>query len=119
MLPRHLERNPDELEKIHKLISAGGDHPVLMINENAYTRASGYPDGEPYRRYMAGLEDVVQAAGGAILWRVYLDVPLAEGGDENYRLRALCVERALIHRCPGGSVQPAAGPNGAAAHCQT
>jgi hypothetical protein len=140
MLSKHLERNPDELKKIHKLISVGGDHPVLMINENAYTHESGYPDGEPYKRYMAGLESVVHGVGGAILWRVpvlgnpvgaaarvdeilgiwypghqaYLDVPSAQGGEENYRLRALCVKRALIHRCPGETFQPTARTTGAA-----
>jgi len=142
MLPKHLERNPDELEKIHKLISAGGDHSVLMINENAYTRESGYPHGEPYQRYMAGLQSLVQLVGGAILWRVpvlgtpvgaaarvdeilgiwylshqaYLDVPSAQGGEQNYRLRALCVESALIHRCPGEAFQPTARTTGIETH---
>ena len=31
----------------------------------------------------------------------FLDLPKAPGADENYRLRALAVEKAVIHRMPG------------------
>lgn len=132
MLPKHLHRNENELEVIRKLISEGRDRPVLMINENAYTPEAGFPDGDLYQRYVTGLEAVVRATGGSLLWRLpvrgnplgtaartdeiiaiwfpshqaYLDLPKAEGGDQNYILRARCVERALIHRCPGEAFQP-------------
>jgi hypothetical protein len=132
MLPKHLERNTDELERIRELIASGHDRPVLMINENAYTATSGYPDAEPYKSYILGLDALVRRVGGAILWRVpvlgqpvgssdrvdeilgiwypghqaYLDVATAEGSVRSYELRTLCVERALIHRCDGAALQP-------------
>lgn len=127
MLPSHLRRNEDELVRIREMVASGRDNPVLMINENAYTVEAGYPDGELYRRYVAGLEALVERLGGRFLWRLpvlgqpvgqlpeineiiaiwypsheaYLGLPNATCGDENYRLRTLCVERACIHRCPG------------------
>jgi hypothetical protein len=129
MLPNHLKRNESEIAAIKELIARGADGPVLMLNLNTYTPAAGYPNGELYRRYVAGLEAIVKSLGGKFLWRrpvygqpvgeqkrvdeiiavwypthqAYLDVATAPGGDENYRLRALCVERAVIHRCPGDS----------------
>jgi hypothetical protein len=128
MLPDHLKRNQAELVRMRELVARGEDHPVLMINENAYTERAGYPHGELYRRYIAGLEELVNRVGGTILWRfpvlgqpvgecwpadeilgiwypghhAYLELPSKPGGEENYRLRALCVERARIHRCPAG-----------------
>jgi hypothetical protein len=126
-LPDHLRRNQDELARISEVVTSGRDHPVLMLNENAYTHDAAYPHGELYQRYVAGLEALVTRLGGQFLWQLpvlgqpvgagramdeiiaiwypshkaYLDLPSAEGGDENYRLRTLCVERARIHRCPG------------------
>jgi hypothetical protein len=111
MLPKNLQRNPEELAKIRRLISAGKEHPVLMINENASSQGAGFPDGEPYQQYMVGLGNVVRSVGGAILWRVpvlgqpvgkavhfdeilgiwypshqaYLDLPSAAGADHNAR----------------------------------
>jgi ketosteroid isomerase-like protein len=127
MLPGQLKRNPDELAKIEQLVEAGEDRPVLMLNMNSYRPEAAYPDGDLYRAYVSGLEALVESLGGAILWRLpalgqpvgepvptdevlaiwypshraYLDLPAAPGGEENYRLRSLCVERAVIQRCPG------------------
>lgn len=133
MLPDHLKRNENEIAVIRDLIARGADSPVLMLNLNTYTSAAGYPKGELYGRYVAGLEAIVKSLGGKILWRLpvygqpvgeqrrvdeiiaiwypthhaYLDVATAAGGAENYRLRTLCVECAVIHRCPGdGQVVP-------------
>jgi hypothetical protein len=132
MLPDHLKRNETEIAAIKDLIARGADGPVLMLNLNTYTPAAGYPNGASYSRYIAGLEAVVNSLGGKFLWRLpvygqpvgeqkrvdeiiaiwypthkaYLDVATAPGGEENYRLRALCVERALIHRCPGDGETP-------------
>ncbi len=33
--------------------------------------------------------------------RAFLELPDAPGGDENFRLRRMCVEYAVIHRCLG------------------
>jgi hypothetical protein len=41
-----------------------------MINENAYTREAGFPDGGLYQQYISGLEAVVHRVRGAIIWRV-------------------------------------------------
>lgn len=127
MLPDKLKRNESEIAAIRQIAEGGQDRPVLMLNMNRYTQAAAYPDGEPYRRYIAGLEALVESLGGKILWRLpvfgqpvgpqerideilaiwypthqaYLDVPGAPGGEENYRLRRLCVETAQIQRCAG------------------
>ena len=111
-----------------RLAESGNDCPVIMLNQNTYTAEAGYPDGDLYRQYLSGLESLVERLGGAILWRqpvlgqpvgevrrcdeilairfpshrAYLDLPSAQGGAENYRLRALCVESAHIYRCPSG-----------------
>jgi uncharacterized protein len=126
-LPEALQRNPLEVERMRKLAESGNDRPVLMLNCNAYTAEAGFPDGEPYRRYVRGLEALVSSLGGKILWQVpvegqpvgsapradeilaiwypshqaYLDLPSAPGGADNYHLRRFCVESAVIHACPG------------------
>ena len=135
MLPAQLQRNPAELEKMRQLVESGSDCPVLMLNVNTYTPEAGYPDGEPYREYVAGLTRLVESLGGELLWhlpvlgqpvgaesaadeiiaiwypshKAYLEVPSAPGGEDNYRLRRACVQSALIHRCAGNveGVSPA------------
>jgi hypothetical protein len=127
MLPDKLKRNESEITAIRQIAEGGQDRPVLMLNLNRYTQAANYPGGEPYRGYIAGLTALVESLGGKILWRLpvfgqpvgtqerideilaiwypahqaYLDVPGAPGGEENYRLRRLCVESAQIQRCAG------------------
>ncbi len=132
MLPEHLRRNEADLAEIRKLIESGNDHPVLMLNQNAYTEEANFPGGDFYRGYIEGLESLVGRLGGAILWRepvlgqpvgelrrcdeilaiwfpshrAYLDLPTTDGGAENYRLRQICVEHAHIYRCRGYSEFP-------------
>ena len=127
MLPEPLKRNESEIAAIRAIAESGHDRPVLMLNMNRYTEEAAYPDGELYRRYLAGLEALVESLSGKVLWRLpvfgqpvgrqerideilaiwypnhqaYLDVPAAPGGEENYRLRRLCVESAQIQRCAG------------------
>ena len=98
-----------------------------MMNINGYKPEAGYPDGAPYRQYMAVLSGVLATLGAKIAWRLrvygqpvgrqerfdeilaiwypshqaFLDFAAAPDAKENYRLRALCVERAVIHRCGG------------------
>ncbi|PON10172.1 hypothetical protein C2W62_51510 [Candidatus Entotheonella serta] len=75
---------------------------------------------------MSVLEAFLPVVGGKILWRhpiygqpvgeqkldevlaawypthqAFLDLPTAAGAEENFRLRGLAVEYAVIHRCPG------------------
>ena len=119
-------RNNAEIAVIRTIAESGNDRPVLMLNLNRYSTEANFPDGELYRQYMAVLERFVPVVGAKILWRhpihgqvmgaqpihealaawypshqAFLDLPKAPGADENYRLRALAVEKAVIHRMPG------------------
>ncbi len=121
-----VERNVDELNTIKAIAASGKDEPVLMLNLNRYTKEAGYPHGELYRRYMAVLEELLPRVGAKVLWRTpvygqpvgeqrideilaawypthraFIDLPQAPGAEENFRLRRMCVEYAVIHRCLG------------------
>ena len=118
--------NESELEAIREIAEGGSDKPVLMLNLNRYSREAGYPDGENYRGYMSVLDALLPRVGARILWRTpvfgqpigeqsideilaawypthraFLELPSAPGADENFRLRRVCVEYAVIHRCLG------------------
>ena len=126
MIQMAFPRNDAELEKMRAIIASGDDKPVVMLNLNRYVAHAGYPDGELYRRYMSALEALLSGVGAAILWRTpvfgqpvgaqaidevlavwypshrtFLELPNSPGAEENYRLRGLCVEQAVIHRCAG------------------
>lgn len=128
-----IRRNDAELAVIRAVAHGGNDSPVLMLNLNLYSSAAQFPDGELYLRYMSGLEQFLPTVGGKILWRMpvygqpvgaqrldevlaawypshqaFLDLRTAPGSDENFRLRALAVDYAVIHRCPGD--QPSLSP---------
>lgn len=119
-------RNESELEAIKAIADGGSDKPVLMLNLNRYSEDAGYPDGDNYRKYMSVLEALLPRVGAKVLWRTpvfgqpvgeqpideilaawypthraFLELPDAPGGDENFRLRRMCVEYAVIHRCVG------------------
>jgi len=119
-------RDEHELQAIRAIADGGSDKPVLMLNLNRYANDAGYPDGPLYRSYMSVLRDLLPRVGAKILWRTpvygqpvgdqkldeilaawypthraFLELPNAPGAEENYRLRGLCVEYAVIHRCPG------------------
>ena len=135
LVPAHLERNEGELSVIRRIAESTDDGPVLMLNLSRYTPAAGFPDGELYQRYVSGLEAFLRTVGAQILWRLpvlgqavgdqkvnevlaawypthraFLHLPTMPGAAENYRLRGLCVEHAVIHRCPGA--QPSVPPGG-------
>ena len=124
-LPQRLQRNEDDLALIRAIAGSPDDGPVLMLNLNRYAPAAGFPAGELHRRYISGLEALLGRVGAQILWRLrvlgqtvgeqkvdevlavwypthraFLDLASAPGAEENYRLRALCVAGAVIHRCP-------------------
>ncbi len=119
-------RSPEEIDAITAIAESGHDRPVLMLNLNRYKPEAGFPDGELYLSYVNGLEAFLPVVGGAVLWRTpvfgqpvgeqpihevlaawypshraFLDLPRAPGAENNFRLRGLCVEYAVIHRCPG------------------
>ncbi|MEM7405752.1 MAG: hypothetical protein AAF458_10695 [Pseudomonadota bacterium] len=119
-------RNPAEMAVIEQVAGTADDGPVLMLNLNRYSQAAGFPDGQLYRDYMRVLNALLPKVGGRILWQypvrgqplgdqpvdevlgvwypshqAFLDLPSADGADENYRLREQAVADATIHRCPG------------------
>ena len=125
--PPRLQRNEDDFAYVRKVAESKNDFPVLMLNMNRYKADSGFPDGGLYKTYINGLGPYLHGAGGArILWRfpvygqavgdqkiheiiacwypahrVFLNLYDAPGAAENFRLKGLCVEYAVIHRCPG------------------
>ncbi|SRR6266478_732004 len=124
--PSHLQRNEDDFSIVRQIAESGKDGPVLMLNMNRYSVDSGYPDGGVYKQYIAGLGKFLEGAGAELLWRfpvygqavgeqkiheilacwypvhkIFLNLYQAPGAEENFRLKGLCVEYAVIHRCPG------------------
>ena len=127
-------RNDQEISRIRAIAESGNDRPVLMLNLNYYSSEANFPDGELYKKYMKVLEGFLPVVGAKILWRhpvhgqvtgeqplhevlaawcpthqAFLDLPTAPGAEENFRLRALAVEQAVIHRMPGDVFPLAAG----------
>lgn len=125
--PPVLQRNAADFAYCRKVAESGNDHPVLMLNMNRYRADCGFPDSGLYKQYIAGLGPFLDGAGGGkILWRtpvldqavgdqkiseilacwypshkVFVGLYDAPGAEENFRLKGLCVEYAVIHRCPG------------------
>lgn len=124
--PSHLQRNEDDFAIVRTIAESGKDVPVLMLNMNRYKAESGYPDGGSYKQYMDGLGKFLEGAGAKLLWRfpvygqavgeqkvheliacwypvheIFLNLYQAPGAEENFRRKGLCVEYAVIHRCPG------------------
>ena len=124
--PQHLQRNRDDFDIVRQIAESGQDRPVLMLNINRYTADAGFPEGELYKQYMTGLGPFLEGAGAKLLWRfpvlgqavgdqrvdevlaawypghsAFLHLYDAPGAAENFRLKGLCVEYAVIHRCPG------------------
>ena len=124
-MPTPVDRASEEMEAIRTVAASPADCPVLMLNLNRYHPEAEFPNGAPYLEYMRVLDALLPQVGGRILWRrrvagqpvghqpideilaawypthqAFLDLPAAPGGRENFRLRRLCVEHAVIHRCP-------------------
>ncbi len=125
-MPEVRDRNDDEIVTIQSIARSGEDRPVLMVNLNRYSPEANFPDGDLYKDYMRVLEAFLPEVGAQILWRhpvfgqpigaqslheilaawypshqAFLDLFHAPGAEENFRLRGLAVESAVIHRCPG------------------
>lgn len=120
------KRNDAEIEIIRDIAKSGNDRAVLMLNLNYYSAEASFPNGALYKNYMEVLERFLPVVGAKILWRhpvfgqvtgeqklheilaawypshqSFLDLPEAPGAEENFRLRALAVEHAVIHRVSG------------------
>ena len=125
--PPLLQRNANDFAYCQEMAAREDDKPVLMLNMNRYRADCGYPDRGLYKQYIEGLGPFLDGAGGGrILWRmpvfgqavgqqeiseilacwypshkVFVGLYEAPGAETNFRLKGLCVEYAVIHRCPG------------------
>jgi len=124
--PSRLQRNEDDYAISKKIAESANDGPVLMLNVNRYSSEAAFPIGELYNQYVGGLERFLENAGARIPWRfpvlgqavgsqkideiiavwypvhkIFVELYDAPGAAENFRLKGLCVDYAVIHRCPG------------------
>jgi hypothetical protein len=124
--PPRLQRNGDDFATVRQIAEGGSDRPVLMLNMNRYKPGAGFPDRGAYRDYITGLGPFLEGAGARLLWRFpvfgqavgdhrideiiacwyplhrnFLDLYEAPGAAENFRRKGVCVDYAVIHRCPG------------------
>ena len=67
--PSRLQRNSDDFAEVRRIAESGTDRPVLMLNMNRYTPASGFPDRGAYLDYITGLGPFLEGAGAKLLWR--------------------------------------------------
>ena len=120
------EPNAVEFLEINKIAGSGDDKAVLMLNLNRYVRKAAYPNGELYMNYMMALSQLLGQLGARILWQMpsfgqplggekldeiiaiwypshkaFLKLREMPGSAENFKLRGMCVEYAVLHRCPG------------------
>ena len=97
---------------------------VLMVNMNKY-RDGEYPTSDAYKSYMKILPKILTEVAGKVLWQVpilgqpvgsqaadeilgiwypshksFLALRTAPSYEENFRLKNLCISKAVIHRCP-------------------
>ena len=118
-----------DFPSIEKIANGNKDRPVLMVALNKYFEGE-YPNGSIYKDYMKALDALLGQIGARIIWRtpVYgqpigtqpLDemlgtwypshkafLALKDQGqisEENFRLRNLAVEHAVVHRCPENGI---------------
>ncbi len=126
MKPSRLQRNEGDYSISKEIAESGDDRPVLMLNMNRYSPEAAFPDGDLYNSYVEGLKRFLEGAGAKILWRfpvlgqavgsqeideiiavwylvhkIFVELYDAPGAAENFRLKGLYVDYAVIHRCPG------------------
>lgn len=126
MEPSRLQRNENDYSISKDIAESGNDRPVLMLNMNRYSTEAAFPAGDLYTSYIKGLEKFLEGAGAKLLWRfpvlgqavgnqaideiiavwypvhrIFVELYDAPGAAENFRLKGLCVDYAVIHRCPG------------------
>ena len=120
------EPNEEDFLIIKSIAESDMDRPVLMLNLNRYFESVSFPDGKPYKSYMDVLSKLLDSLGGKILWQMpsygqplggeklheiiaiwypshesFLSLRKMPLSEENFKLRAMCVEHAVLHRCPG------------------
>ena len=116
--------NELELDKIKAIADSDEDTPVLMVNINKYLDGE-YPNGDSYKSYMKILPQILAEVAGKVLWQLpvlgqpvgsqaadeilgiwypshksFLALRTAPSYEENFRLKNLCISKAVIHRCP-------------------
>jgi len=121
--------NLAELAAIEKIAASRQDGPVLMMNLNRYVPEAHYPNGDLFNNYMSALSTLLVQEGGKLLWQMpvygqpigeqpvhevlgiwypthktFLALRSQAGSAENFRLRNLAIEAAVIHRCPDGVI---------------
>ena len=120
------EPNPIEFSEIKRIAESIEDKAVLMVNLNRYVPTVAYPNGGLYKSYMMALNQLLDQLGGRILWQMpsfgqplggekldeiigiwypshkaFLKLREMPDSAENFKLRGMCVEYAVLHRCPG------------------
>ena len=120
------EPNAMEFSKINKIAVSAEDKAVLMLNLNRYVPKAAYPNGELHMNYMRALNQLLEQLAGRVLWQMpsfgqplggeklheiiaiwypshkaFLNLREMPGSAENFKLRGMCVEYAVLHRCPG------------------
>ena len=116
----------DDFANIEEIANSDNDRPVLMVNLNKYFEGE-YPNGAIYKAYIKALDVLLeQHLASKVLWRMPVyGTPLGaqlldeisgiwypshkaflalrdqgKASEENFRLRNLAVENAIVHRCP-------------------
>ena len=120
------EPNEEDVSIIRSIAESDMDRPVLMLNLNRYFESVSFPGGKLYKSYMGVLSKLLQSLGDKILWQMpsygqplggeklheiiaiwypshkaFLSLRTMPLSEENFKLRGMCVEHAVLHRCPG------------------
>ncbi len=127
-MDQHVKASRAAFERVKATAAGQRDEPVLMLNLNQYSEQAGFPEGDPYRTYMRWLDHAVGQTGGSVLWRTavtdvvigcdhdsydeilavwypshaaFVALPQADGADQMFKGRELCVAHATILSLPG------------------
>tara|TARA_B100000212_G_scaffold138972_1_gene104727 strand:+ start:10887 stop:11279 length:393 start_codon:yes stop_codon:yes gene_type:complete len=120
------EPNEEDVSIIRSIAESDMDRPVLMLNLNRYFESLSFPGGKLYKSYMGVVSKLLESLGGKILWQMpsygqplggeklheiiaiwypshkaFLSLRTMPLSEENFKLRGMCVEYAVLHRCPG------------------
>lgn len=120
------EPNEEDVSIIRSIAESDMDRPVLMLNLNRYFESVSFPGGKLYKSYMGVLSKLLESLGDKILWQMpsygqplggeklheiiaiwypshkaFLSLRTMPLSEENFKLRGMCVEHSVLHRCPG------------------
>ena len=118
----------EDVNIMKAIAESDDDPPVLMVNLNKYKAAAGYPNGKLYKEYMDALDTLLSELGGTKKFQIpvlgqpvgkqdadeilgiwypshksFLSIKDQATSAKNFELRGMCVETAVIHRCPADS----------------